>query len=710
MSVLDFAENSSQTKVSYSENLNSSYFESGDSFGLFIFADNGSIAGKNVKINCTGNDGQGNNSWAKDLSSYPDKTLSDVLDLGTKYLAYYPYDAAFDAVADTSGIRTKVNTIKATTPSDQSSCYKNSDFLIVSNLGGYSFGTVTRAGSKISMNFTHAKSMLRLILPAGSLKYEYRYKGSDFTPYLAKSSTTEDVYQYIISPGDNIDISIRYIHDKKLYEFAYHYNMPWRVTSVANTCYSFVNGEYMPSHQELIDALGYPLMVDLGLPSHTLWATIDLRTDESLYKAHKNYEKEEIQKVAGDLFAWGETSPREDFSTARTGPDLDYRMNIIGTQYDAARALWGNNWQLPSVIDINELYLYCTFEKTAEDANVYKITGPSGKYIYMYGYGYKKTDNSIKGQGEIFSHIGEALYVMNNSSSSGEKPSTVFVNHAKTTADNRSFLSNVNNNHKFRPDVIDPSYGMVIRPVYKVKVDIRDSGGVREDIAVDMGLPSGTKWAPFNLGVDNLVFNACSVEVAADMEWLSKLQGEYYAYGETSTKPFFSSEKWTYSGSKASGTDISGTVYDAAKANWGNGWVMPTTADYLELFTNSNVYKTKLTFQGNEYPHYYLVSKKNGNILRFPVTGQLARDNSDNKNYKWDSYGTMNTMAWMSLMKDSKKAVWLNVDNGSNTRYEDKPNWVLDGWKGLNIRPVLRKTTNGTIDENINDGNTSDWL
>lgn len=675
MSVFDFDENIPQTKVSYGDNLNSAYFGTGDSFGLFIFADNGSIAGKNVKINCTGQDGDGKNIWAKDQSSYPDKTLSDVLDLGTKYFAYYPYDAAFDAVDDISGISSKVNTIKATTPSDQSTCYKSTDFLMVSNLSGYSFGTVTRAGYNISMNFTHAKSMLRLSFPKGSLKYEYRYKGSDFTPYLAKSTDTEDIYQYIISPDDKIDISIRYIHDKKLYEFTYLYDKPWRVTSVANTCYSFVNSDYMPSHQELIDALGYPLMVDLGLPSHTLWATIDLRTDESLYKALKKYEKEEIQKVSGDLFAWGETTPREDFSTARTGPDLDYRRNIIGTEYDAARALWGESWQLPSVIDINELYLYCTFERTAENANVFKITGPNDKYIYMYGYGYKTTGNVITDSGNIYSHIGEALYT--NGNSKAELPTTVYVNYARETDKNLSLLSTTANNQKFRPSIINPSFGLVIRPVYKEPVDIRESSNIPDSIAIDMGLPSRTKWAPFNIGVENLLFNGGSISKPADMEWLSKLAGDFFAWGETSPKNYFNSAEWSYDGSKAEGTNISGTQYDAAKELWGNGWVMPSQADFKELKDNCNT--EWINLGPNSYPYYKLTSKKNQNVLILPVTGQLI-------DTKWDSYENLNAMLWHSTMAADKKAHWLNFDKTGVRYFTGKS---LNGWKGLNIRPVI---------------------
>ncbi|MBO6005661.1 MAG: hypothetical protein J6P49_02240 [Paludibacteraceae bacterium] len=112
---------------------------------------------------------------------------------------------------------------------------------------------------------------------------------------------------------------------------------------------------------------------------------------------------------------------------------------------------------------------------------------------------------------------------------------------------------------------------------------------------VDLGLTSGTKWATCNVGANK-----------------PQDYGDYYAWGEVTTK---STYNWsTYLDGNMSSysdcgtdkdalkgvTDIADTEYDAAKANWGGKWCMPTKAQQDELrsecywvwtssYNNSNV-------------------------------------------------------------------------------------------------------------------------
>lgn len=92
---------------------------------------------------------------------------------------------------------------------------------------------------------------------------------------------------------------------------------------------------------------------------------------------------------------------------------------------------------------------------------------------------------------------------------------------------------------------------------------------------VDLGLPSGLKWATCNVG-------------ASEPEEF----GDYYAWGETEPKSEYTSiNSLTYKVSfrklKKSGIiDESGILtneYDAASVNWGDGWRMPTIEEYGEL-------------------------------------------------------------------------------------------------------------------------------
>ena len=99
--------------------------------------------------------------------------------------------------------------------------------------------------------------------------------------------------------------------------------------------------------------------------------------------------------------------------------------------------------------------------------------------------------------------------------------------------------------------------------------------------AIDLGLPSGLKWASFNLGASK-----------------PEGYGGYYAWGETETKTryFLSSYKW-YSGSNYTFTKyVTDTTYgtidnntildaedDAAHVELGGKWRLPTSAEWREL-------------------------------------------------------------------------------------------------------------------------------
>lgn len=88
--------------------------------------------------------------------------------------------------------------------------------------------------------------------------------------------------------------------------------------------------------------------------------------------------------------------------------------------------------------------------------------------------------------------------------------------------------------------------------------------------AVDLGLPSGTKWATCNLG-------------ASKPEEI----GGYYAWGELTTKNNFSLYNYADKNYSIFPDDISGNIkYDAARKEWGSLWRMPTAKDCEELITN----------------------------------------------------------------------------------------------------------------------------
>ena len=104
--------------------------------------------------------------------------------------------------------------------------------------------------------------------------------------------------------------------------------------------------------------------VDLGLPSGTIWRTCNLGATEQ-------YEQ-------GLLYKWGGIIP----ITQQPMPDNKNQENIIGTSYDAASAVLGWQWRLPSEIQFAELIYNCNWEWQDEHSG-YLITGPNGNTMFL---------------------------------------------------------------------------------------------------------------------------------------------------------------------------------------------------------------------------------------------------------------------------------------------------------------------------------------
>ena len=112
-------------------------------------------------------------------------------------------------------------------------------------------------------------------------------------------------------------------------------------------------------------------------------------------------------------------------------------------------------------------------------------------------------------------------------------------------------------------------------------------------VAVDLGL--SVKWA------------TCNVGATTPEEY-----GDYFAWGETTTRETYTEE--TYN---VSMNDISGNAqYDAATANWGGDWRMPTYDELNELI-NSCIW----TWTTQNGINGYNVEGPNGNSIFLPAAG-----------------------------------------------------------------------------------------
>ena len=127
--------------------------------------------------------------------------------------------------------------------------------------------------------------------------------------------------------------------------------------------------------------------VDLGLPSGTLWATMNVGAN--------------APEESGDYFAWGETEPKENYgwSTYKWCNGSDNTLtkycteNYYGTvdnrielepEDDAAYVNWSPAWRIPSDEQFDELRGNCSWEWTSmNDVIGYIVTGPNGNTLFL---------------------------------------------------------------------------------------------------------------------------------------------------------------------------------------------------------------------------------------------------------------------------------------------------------------------------------------
>ncbi|MBD5303085.1 MAG: hypothetical protein HDS16_08860 [Bacteroides sp.] len=192
---------------------------------------------------------------------------------------------------------------------------------------------------------------------------------------------------------------------------------------------------------------------------------------------------------------------------------------------------------------------------------------------------------------------------------------------------------------------------------------------------VDLGLPSGTKWATCNIGAST----------PSDY-------GDYYAWGEKDTKSSYlesnslnygKTEKELRSANIITTENILDMSYDVARKKWGGRWRIPTNNDCVEL-----IKKCEWVWVKYNNKNGFKVVGPNGKSIFLPTAGWRE----GRRCYKYDWYG----------------GFWTSTFNGSPGYYGS--NWIENGWAykmvfnaqsdkgnttdetrntGLSVRPVL---------------------
>ncbi len=187
---------------------------------------------------------------------------------------------------------------------------------------------------------------------------------------------------------------------------------------------------------------------------------------------------------------------------------------------------------------------------------------------------------------------------------------------------------------------------------------------------IDLGLPSGTKWACCNMDTDHPENQSPTNN------------GGYYAWGEVETKKTYDVSTYIHWDGSAEtcnnlGSDIAGTEYDVAHVKWGDSWVMPSYEQQNELKSNCTYEWTTV----NGVDGGKLTSKKNGATIFFPAAGGYIYNsslliNAGSAGYYWSStqWPSSPNSAYHFFFKSSNAVAAL----------------FMRFW-GMSVRPVVTK-------------------
>ena len=178
--------------------------------------------------------------------------------------------------------------------------------------------------------------------------------------------------------------------------------------------------------------------------------------------------------------------------------------------------------------------------------------------------------------------------------------------------------------------------------------------------AIDLGLPSGTKWACCNVGATS-----------------PEKYGDAYAWGETNVKKEYSWDTYTGGGFKGkredTGITICNTKYDVAHMMWGGSWLMPRADECAEL--RDNCIFTLYTMNGIK--GVKVTSKANGKSIFMPATGYRDGTELRNRDYSglyWSSDKIISIL--------NKAGVFFFHGENADIDLE------VERYYGLSVRPV----------------------
>ncbi len=446
----------------------------------------------------------------------------------------------------------------------------------------------------------------------------------------------------------------------------------------------------------------HPHMIDLGLPSGTKWACCNVDAN-----APEDY---------GGYYAWGETMEKDEYTWSNyihcdgsSDTSHDLGDDIAGTQYDVAHVKWGGSWMMPTSVQLDELHNNCTYTWTtingvcgglftstngckvflpAAGCRWYKITDGSSTYGNYWSSSVSSSlswdlyfnSSRVRRDGDqrAFGYSVRPVAIENNLIPLHLSASNILVN----VGDSIYFVRITSGNGSYTVSSSDESVVTVMIYGNSVKVSVTGAGTATITVTdtmtketatikvtvmsplcpdgnhphmIDLGLPSGTKWA------------CCNVDATTPEEY-----GGYYARGEIEEKDVYNGSTYIYYDGDTFydiGYDISGTEYDVAHVKWGDSWVMPTREQLEELCNSCSYIWTSVNgINGGKF------IGPNGGTIFLPAAGERSDDGITDT----DTYG----LFWSSTNHKMLRAYNLSIDSLGGS-YGSK-----QIYHGLTVRPV----------------------
>ena len=487
-----------------------------------------------------------------------------------------------------------------------------------------------------------------------------------------------------------------------------------------------------------------PEPVDLGLS--VKWANYNVGAskpeDYGDYFSWGETSPKTEYKWANYLYGTAKNGPFSKYVLNSDYGTVDHKL-VLDLEDDAAHANWGGDWRMPTKEEVEELMTKCTWAWTTRNGiNGYTVTG-NGNSIFLPANGMRSSSiadegtvgnywsSSISGDGTYYSispyfsqsykksgncyryfglgvrpvygaivPVSEITLPETLTLTMGIKDSETLT--AIVLPDNATYksVSWASSNESVATvdasgNVMAISIGTTTIKVYSAdastaalcEVAVTNAPIIDEYEYVDLGLPSGRKWATCNIG-------ATSPEE----------YGSYFAWGETEPKQDYSwtTYKWVSNGDgykltkyckwyqywrgegEMDGADTLIPEDDAAYVNWGHHWRMPTVAEFQELMDKCTWEWTYI----NNVSGWLAISTINSRSIFFPAASHYYGTTI----WPGSSGYPVNTWYWTNYTDDAYHACDFDFINDSE--YATHGTMLMrtqDRCKGAVVRAVYQE-------------------